>query len=248
MLKVSRIKKSYIYFFLLLILCATIIIGIFLKKPEESNDAISKDNTTIEENTDEDIILSINNSVDLAVDYFNIKNLISESELVAIVKVKSGEGMNYNPIKKEYVPVYTTGVLEIQNILSNTSDKKISEGQELEYVRLGGKIEYGKYLNGLREVEKEKLQQNMYDKTNKSTEELARKIVKDIYIDDIEIENDKEYLVFLKFTNDYNKYNIIGFEYGLREYDSNTMMVKNNSSNQFESMERITTDINKLAK
>lgn len=248
MLKVSRIKKSYIYFFLLLILCATIIIGIFLKKPEESNDAISKDNTTIEENTDEDIILSINNSVDLAVDYFNIKNLISESELVAIVKVKSGEGMNYNPIKKEYVPVYTTGVLEIQNILSNTSDKKISEGQELEYVRLGGKIEYGKYLNGLREVEKEKLQQNMYDKTNKSTEELARKIVKDIYIDDIEIENDKEYLVFLKFTNDYNKYNIIGFEYGLREYDSNTMMVKNNRSNQFESMERITTDINKLAK
>lgn len=248
MLKVSRIKKSYIYFFLLLILCATIIIGIFLKKPEESNDAISKDNTTIEENTDEDIILSINNSVDLAVDYFNIKNLISESELVAIVKVKSGEGMNYNPIKKEYVPVYTTGVLEIQNILSNTSDKKISEGQELEYVRLGGKIEYGKYLNGLREVEKEKLQQNMYDKTNKSTEELARKIVKDIYIDDIEIENDKEYLVFLKFTNDYNKYNIIGFEYGLREYDSNTMMVKNNSSNQFESMEKITTDINKLSK
>ena len=70
-------------------------------------------------------------------------------------------------------------------------------------------------------------------------------MVKDYYYDDVELENNKEYLVFLKFSNDYQKYNIVGFEYGLREYDSNTMQIKNNETNEFESLNKVTEKIQK---
>ena len=88
----------------------------------------------------------------------------------------------------------------------------------------------------------------MLVKTQKTTQELANKLVRDVYIDDIEIENNKEYLVFLKYTKDYEKYNILGFEYGLREYDSNTKMIKNNATKEFENMEQTAVKINELTK
>ena len=215
---------------------------------KSNKQTISENNQNIENKLDNDIILYKENDADLAIDYSNIDNLVAESEVVALVKIKSEEGMNYNPIREEYVPVYTTGVMEIENVILNTSDVQLSEKQELEYVRLGGKIKYGEYLQGLRDVEKEKLQQDMLVKTQKTTQELANKLVRDMYIDDIEIENNKEYLVFLKYTKDYEKYNILGFEYGLREYDSNTKMIKNNATKEFEDMEQTVVKINELTK
>lgn len=246
MLKSNIIKKRIIPVFIFFILCVIIVVYLIMQKSNKQT--ISENNQNIENKLDNDIILYKENDADLAIDYSNIDNLVAESEVVALVKIKSEEGMNYNPIREEYVPVYTTGVMEIENVILNTSDVQLSEKQELEYVRLGGKIKYGEYLQGLRDVEKEKLQQDMLVKTQKTTQELANKLVRDMYIDDIEIENNKEYLVFLKYTKDYEKYNILGFEYGLREYDSNTKMIKNNVTKEFENMEQTAVKINELTK
>lgn len=246
MLKSNIIKKRIIPVLIFFILCVIIMVYLIMQKSNKQT--ISENNQNIEDKLDNDIILYKENDADLAIDYSNIDNLVAESEVVALVKIKSEEGMNYNPIREEYAPVYTTGVMEIENIILNTSDVQLSEKQELEYVRLGGKIKYGEYLQGLRDVEKEKLQQDMLVKTQKTTQELANKLVRDMYIDDIEIENNKEYLVFLKYTKDYEKYNILGFEYGLREYDSNTKMIKNNATKEFENMEQTAVKINELTK
>ena len=246
MLKSNIIKKRIIPVLIFFILCVIIMVYLIMQKSNKQT--ISENNQNIEDKLDNDIILYKENDADLAIDYSNIDNLVAESEVVALVKIKSEEGMNYNPIREEYVPVYTTGVMEIENIILNTSDVQLSEKQELEYVRLGGKIKYGEYLQGLRDVEKEKLQQDMLVKTQKTTQELANKLVRDMYIDDIEIENNKEDLVFLKYTKDYEKYNILGFEYGLREYDSNTKMIKNNATKEFENMEQTAVKINELTK
>ena len=246
MIKSNIIKKRIIPVLIFFILCVIIMVYLIMQKSNKQTK--SENNQNSENKLDNDIILYKENDADLAIDYSNIDNLVAESEVVALVKIKSEEGMNYNPIREEYVPVYTTGVMEIENVILNTSDVQLSEKQELEYVRLGGKIKYGEYLQGLRDVEKEKLQQDMLVKTQKTTQELANKLVRDMYIDDIEIENNKEYLVFLKYTKDYEKYNILGFEYGLREYDSNTKMIKNNATKEFEDMEQTVVKINELTK
>lgn len=240
-------KKVLIPVLVFVILSLTAVISVTLNYNKSNENFVNENAQNIEESVDDEVILYKDNSADLAVDFSDIKNLIDNSEIVAIVKINSETGMNYNPVKEEYVPVYTTGTMKVEKVLLNTSNKKIEENQELEYVRLGGKIEYSKYLEGLRKTEREKLEQNMYAQTKMTTEQIAKKLVRDMYINDIEVESNKEYLVFLKYTNDYNKYNILGFEYGLREYYSKTMKIKNNETKEFENMEDIVNKVNQFS-
>lgn len=247
-MKKSNIKKYLPIFGLMLILGICIAFGLNTGNSEEadlSGYENSKENNII---ANEEIILSKSNEADLAVDYSNIKNLVNESQIIAIVKIESEEGKNYNPVRKEYVPVYTTGTLKVKEIIQNNSDVLIAQNETIEYVRLGGKITFSEYLKGVSESERNKLVQNISSKTKLTTEQMAVKLVKDIFVGDIEIEQGKEYLVFLKYTKDYGKYNILGFEYGLREYDSETMSIKNNKTNNFESINQLKNSIMNIEK
>ncbi|MBQ8379326.1 MAG: hypothetical protein IJX34_00750 [Clostridia bacterium] len=247
-MKKSNIKKYLPILGLMLILGICIALGLNTGNSEEadlSGYENSKENNII---ANEEIILSKSNEADLAVDYSNIKNLVNESQIIAIVKIESEEGKNYNPVRKEYVPVYTTGTLKVKEIIQNNSDVLIAPNETLEYVRLGGKITFSEYLKGVSESERNKLVQNISSKTKLTTEQMAVKLVKDIFVGDIEIEQGKEYLVFLKYTKDYGKYNILGFEYGLREYDSETMNIKNNKTNNFESINQLKNSIMNIEK
>lgn len=247
-MKKSNIKKYLPILGLMLILGICIAFGLNTGNSEEadlSGYENSKENNII---ANEEIILSKSNEADLAVDYSNIKNLVNESQIIAIVKIESEEGKNYNPVRKEYVPVYTTGTLKVKEIIQNNSDVLIAPNETLEYVRLGGKITFSEYLKGVSESERNKLVQNISSKTKLTTEQMAVKLVKDIFVGDIEIEQGKEYLVFLKYTKDYGKYNILGFEYGLREYDSETMSIRNNKTNNFESINQLKNIIMNIEK
>ena len=46
-------------------------------------------------------------------------------------------------------------------------------------------------------------------------------------------------LIFLKYVSDYEKYNIVGFEHGLREYNGENNTMKNNTTREYESLDII---------
>ncbi len=230
-MKKSIIRIIFVGFFILILLASIVILKFESPNIEEKNVDVNFDN--------KDIILYNKNDCDCIIDFSNIKNLVKESDIIARVKIQSVNGTNLNPLKNEYVPIYTTGKLEIEEILYNNSNYEFIRGESIEYVRLGGNITYSTYLEGLRESERKKLEYNIEQRTNMKSNQLAKKIVKDVYIDDIEVENGKEYIAFLKYSNDYEKFNILGFEYGLREYDSNTNTIKDNKSNKYESFQSI---------
>ncbi|MBO5477938.1 MAG: hypothetical protein J6A15_09335 [Clostridia bacterium] len=232
-------KKIICIFILMISIFTSVVIFLDYKKENDVNLELQN-----YDNVKSEVILENCIDADLAVDYSNIKNLVRDSEIIAIVEINNEMGKNYNSVNKEYVPVYTTGELTIKEVLSNNSGVELSENNIIEYVRLGGEISYSEYIKGLTENERNKIEQNLTTYTTFNQEQLYSKTVKEFYTDDVEIESGKEYLVFLKYTNDYKKYNIVGFEYGLREYDATTMQVKNNETNSFEKINDVACSMN----
>lgn len=222
---------------IILVVCLTIL-NLIIYISDFNNS--SKINKEIKETaSNKEIILYNKNECDSIIDFSNINNLVKESDAIAIVRIDSQSGSNFNSLKNEYVPVYTTGKLKVEKLIYNDSSYKINEGDCIEYVRLGGEVTYSEYLKGLRETERKKIEYNVNQKTKMNSQQLADKIVKDVYVNDIEIEEKKEYLVFLNYSNDYKKFNILGFEYGLREYDSVNNRIKNNINDKYENFQVI---------
>lgn len=230
-------KKIICIFIVLMVLvvCITVVNLIISISNFNNSSKINKDTKEISSN--KEIILYNKNECDSIIDFSNINNLVKESDVIAIVRIDSQSGSNFNSLKNEYVPVYTTGKLQVEKLIYNDSNYKINEGESIEYVRLGGEVTYSEYLKGLRETEKKKIEYNVSQKTKMNSQQLANKIVKDVYVNDIDIEEKKEYLVFLKYSNDYKKFNILGFEYGLREYDSVNNRIKNNKNDKYENFQ-----------
>lgn len=227
-------KKIISTFIVLTVLVVSLtVLNLIISISNFNND----NNDTKDISANKEIILYSKNESDTIVDFSNINNLVRESDAIAIVRIDSQNGSNFNSLKNEYVPVYTTGKLQVEKLIYNNSSYKINEGESIEYVRLGGEVTYSEYLKGLRETEREKIEYNVSQKTKMNSQQLANKIVKDVYVNDIDIEEGKEYLVFLEYSNDYNKFNILGFEYGLREYDSVNNRIKNNKNEKYENFQ-----------
>lgn len=206
------------------------------------NNNVENNIASVESSIDEDkqYVINKTNDADLLIDFSKMENILKESDLVAIVKVDNATGSNYNPVRKEYVPIYTTGTLSVERVVKNINKTEIQEGNSVEYVRLGGNIKYSEYLKGLTETERTKIE-SLVNSNEKLRDANAKDniVINDKFMEDIEIEEGKEYVVFLKYVSDYDKYNIVGFEYGLREYDSSNNLMKNNSTNEFESLDII---------
>ena len=189
---------------------------------------------------DKQLVINKTNEADLLIDYSKMENMLKESDAVAIVKVETAKGQNYNPVRKEYVPIYTTGTLKVNKVVKNINNAKVVEGESIEFVRLGGKIKYSEYLKGITEAERTKIESvvNSNEKMRNANEK-DNIVINDKFLDDIEIEEEKEYVVFLKYVSDYEKYNIVGFEHGLREYNSEDNTMKNNTTREYESLDII---------
>lgn len=221
-----------------------VVLGIKMYDKKESTN--NQAESTIISNAEvqkEEHILYKDMTADLSVDYSDINNLINESDLVAVVTIESADGENYNPEKDKYVPVYTTGVLKVEEVISDYNSTGIEAGDEIEYVRLGGDIEFSEYVKGITEAEKTKLEACVAESAELCDVATDEIVVKSKFLDDVEIESETKYVVFLKYSNDYQKYNIFGFEYGLREYDSTTDQVKNNETEQFEALDSFEQEV-----
>ena len=140
------IKKYVISFCLVLVLAISVMLSVYFIKDNNSNNNLADNEIEV---LDEDVILTKTTEADMIVDYSNIQNLVKDSDIIAIAKINSSKGLNYNPVSGKYVPVYTTGTLNIENIISKNSDVSINVNDNIDYVRLGGKIEYSEYLKGL---------------------------------------------------------------------------------------------------
>ena len=150
------------------------------------------------------LYMEITASYDSIYDNANTTELENRSDIILVGKVKSIDGViNYSEELEEYIMTSTVGTIETQSIIK--SDNKISENSEFSFIRVGGTISVAEYEKSL--APRQIIRQGI-DKL--SQEEKESMYIKFAYEDDIEIEEGKSYLMYLKFEEKLNKYRIIG--------------------------------------
>jgi hypothetical protein len=157
--------------------------------------------------------------------------------VVALVYIDSIDGgRNYSPIFEQFVYPQTFGKMTVLEVYKGD----IKPGEQLNYARLGGIITFEEYWNGLSEAQKNKI---LYQ--NKGIKPTEKKYVQEKFLGDIDIETDKNYIVFLKphtsKDGKHQEYFIDGMQYGLREAKGYVdgsdakMTVLNNETGEWES-------------
>lgn len=174
------------------------------------------------------ILVSITSTADKSIDYNNPKTLSSNSDYVIVGQVKTVDGVtNYDSKNSKYVMTSTIGNITVSKVLKG--DSKIAAKDTIKFIRAGGVISVLDYSKGLSNNQIKKLG---FDKLN--TDEKKSEYVHEYYFNDISIEAGQKYLMYLKYNADYDRYSIIGFEYGLRQYNESTNKVKVNNTNKWE--------------
>lgn len=158
------------------------------------------------------------------------------SDYIVLAKVASIDGgSNFNESTSEYVATYTYGKLEIIETLKGSI-----EDTNITYIRNGGIITINQYIAGMFPAQKEKFIANLNGRT--------AGYVKEKFIDDIDIEVGKTYLIYLKDNNmvKEDSYSIIGLAGGLREINQASTMsshsdiqVFNNFTKEWENLSNI---------
>ena len=192
------------------------------EQKSENKDAyasINKDDITLVK-SEGDTIWYLNDS------YYFYKT----SPIVAIVRIDSiGGGRNFNPIHNQYVSPQTVGRMTIIQPIKG----EVEYGEQISYARLGAILPVEDYLKGLSKAEQDKL--NHLNKGNKLSGYIKSK-----FAEDIDIEVDKTYLVFLR--RDISKdgkiaeYVMEGMQYGMRE-------VKDSQARELKAGTKISSNI-----
>ncbi|MBO5141782.1 MAG: hypothetical protein J6C46_02075 [Clostridia bacterium] len=182
----------------------------------------------IKEETGNENIMEINSKCLLAKDYKKIETLEEEADLIVVAELEEIEGCtNYNEKAKEYMMIHTLGTLRINEVIKGN----VEENEVIPFINGGGTISYAEYEKGLLPAQKEK-NGNVF-KTF-STREKANFQVKQKIGNNIEIEDGKQYLMFLRYDEQFDRYATVGLGYGIREYNETTNTYKNNNTGEFE--------------
>ncbi|MDQ4503167.1 hypothetical protein [Sinomonas sp. ASV322] len=142
-------------------------------------------------------------------------------------------GRTYSPISNQYVFPQTVGRMTIREVYKGS----INSGDQLNYSRLGGIVTFDDYWSSLNQSQRDKMLNR-----NGGQKPTAKKYVHEKFIDDIDIEVGKEYVVFLipQSAKDgtLSEYSISGFQYGLREAKGTGAVttVLNNENKTWESL------------
>ncbi len=153
---------------------------------------------------------------------------------------------NYNEEIEEYTEIMTQGKIKVENQLKGNIEES-----EIDFLRIGGTITVEQYLKSLTEEQKEK-EGNL---SKLSEEEQKEKYVSLEIEDDIKIEENKTYLMFLGKAYNNTEYIIELERYGLYEVDGASLeklhnietiedfrnskeeiIVKNNDTGEYESI------------
>ena len=211
---------------------AGIVLGFSLNHIQKvkDNENSNEESFNKQEKTNERIYLNSISSLDFNLDVTDLDYLEENSSDIIIGKVKSIDGTtNYNEKNKSYTFVSTYGTIQVEGIIKSNS--KFSLNDTVLFARMGGEITVAEYEKSLepRQIVRQKIDQ--------LTEEEKKNLYVRMYIaNDIEIEAGKTYLMYLSYDESTEKYAIIGFENGLREYNNINNTFKNNATGEFESL------------
>lgn len=167
--------------------------------------------------------------------------------VVALVHIDSIDGgRNYSPIFEQFVYPQTYGKMTVLEVYKGD----VKPGEQLTYARLGGIITFEEYWNGLSEAQKNKI---LYQ--NNGIKPVEKKYVQEKFLEDIDIEADKNYVVFLQPQTSKDgknqEYFIDGMQYGLREAKGYVdgsdakLTVLNNETKEWEAPSRILKNYDK---
>ncbi len=179
----------------------------------------------------ENILFEITANYDTIYDNANTEELEDRSDCIIIGNVKSiDDVINYSEKTKEYMMTSTIGTITINNIIK--SNQIIGEDNEIPFIRVGGTISVAEYEKSLEP--RQVIRQGI---NNMTQEEKENTYVKFSYENDVEIEEGKDYLIYLKYEQALDTYRIIGMEYGLKEYNGFTNEVKDNETDSWEAIQ-----------
>lgn len=182
-------------------------------------------------NSDKNIIMEISSEYDSIYDNSDTSELEGRSELIIIGTIERIDGaINYSEKLQEYVMTSTIGRIRVNEIIK--TDDNIIAGGEIDFIRNGGTISVAEYEKSL--TPRQVIRQGLDQMTQ---EEKENRYVKVAYMDDVEIEVGKEYLMYLKYDENMDRYRIIGMQYGLLEYNESTHQIKNNETKKWETIQ-----------
>ena len=197
-------KKIIIVSSVIILLIAIVVAIILIAKPFNKK---NENNQNQEENNiSKEQIYNVTYDMDVAEDLSNKDALNDIAEYIAIIKVKSIDKVsNLNEKTGDYTFAYTEGKADVINVLKGTIEDK-----QIVFTRAGGKMKWNDWISN--RLDKEKYEAIAKEK-NLDTDNT---IVSEKPVGDIDIEEDKTYLVFMK-KNEQDKYLIGALQYGTRE-------------------------------
>lgn len=187
-------------------------------------------------NNQEPIIFTEITQYDELYDFSDNKVLTEHSDLVVIGKITNmDDSTNYNPTAKKYVKATTPGTLEVMKVLKTDTSEKLDK---IEFLNIGGTIKYTDYEKSLLPAQKAKrdylMEQNGISKLSKSNMYVKQEVK-----NQIELEEDKTYIMYLYYNEDYDKYMVVNQPYGIKEYDQDTGKILNHVTNGVETLEEV---------
>ncbi|MDQ0680554.1 hypothetical protein QFZ30_003936 [Arthrobacter pascens] len=163
--------------------------------------------------------------------YYGYNNL----PVAARVHIDSIDGgRTFSPITNQYVIAQTIGKMTVREVYKGD----VKPGDQLNYSRGGGIVTFDEYWSSLNQQQKDKA----VSQNNGRRPTPEKKYVEKKFIDDIDIEVGKEYVVFLlpQSSKDgkLHEYLMDGFQFGLREVKGSgaETTVLNNETKEWESL------------
>ena len=161
---------------------------------------------------DEQILMTLNSESLYNINVADNVELANKSDIIIIGTIQSIDGfVNYNSKYDEYVFPRTVGKVKVNKVI-----KGDLEYDEIPFMRMGGTITISDYEKTLLPSQISKRGFNNLTEEEKNNNYVTQKMS-----EDIEIEEGKTYLMYLKYNQDYGCYIISYQKYGLREIDTN---------------------------
>lgn len=221
--KISIVPISSVVICVMLSLFVIVKNGEYISNVEKDIDAeIKSETNTKMETAYMDILIADSPQKD---EY--IKKLIESSEYIAVISKFNDISVIYEFVGSKFI-LKTESTLNIDRILKG----EITNSQDINCYKYGGEINVKTILNdqsiNWKEWEKKYIGYEL------SESEIENGIFKQVVNDAIQLEEGKQYLVFMNYNEKKSAYEIFDMKYGIMELDVDTNKVKMTETGEFE--------------